>query len=316
MNTDTNTPSATPAIAAVPYKAPVVTSTVETQVPRIAATPLATAVQTAMTKTDPSKTPLSDHILRELSRGSEGPTKRDFPSAELNIDGRRPMFNNEKAFIEWMQLVPVDDFIVKNWDDLRAQAEAKFLDAADAFPVTPDGLMTFPMYGEGALCTCEEYKALRSIQSRIDDVIKRMEPFALGRVSDRIQVLRDEAQAKIAMGEDPDPGSQLIPSRDAVSRDSRERLAAYEKFIIKITQAETVPLVKTILTRFEKMVAAFMRRTEMEDREACLIQGIEFHPSIQWKCAAQIAMRYAMKKMPESPSWQTPKQLLANIVEL
>lgn len=262
------------------------------------------AIDRALLKTEPSQTPLSDGVISEVFRIG-GRTKRDFPH-EIG----QPVIVDLARFVDWMSYKPLTSDQVAAWGNLRAQALAKSPEAASLFPETPAGMVAQDVF---ALAAPGETKTLRDREAWMGKLAKDMEPFSLSNVSKRQHALRDAQEADILAG--TATSAVILPTREALQRDSLQRLQAFERALVKITHEEVVPVCQAILGRFNALVSDFMRRTEVADREACAIQGLEFVPSVQWRAAASVLIS-SQVRLPNPAAWALPSRILAGIIEL
>jgi hypothetical protein len=175
---------------------------------------------------------------------------------------------------------------------------------------------TAPVTIGGLLCSPDEITTLREIQSRMDATLEQAKKFSLSGVSDHLHGIRDKMAADVAAGE-PLPAGVIMPSRESVQHDFRARQNALIGLLVKITHEEVVPLAKLILQKFSDTVDGFLRDTEEADRATCEAYDLDYEPSLLWKAAASVAMRYTpASRIPIAGAWRTPKQILEGIIEI
>jgi hypothetical protein len=190
---------------------------------------------------------------------------------------RAPAFINRKQFIEWLQFQPTNVPIV---------------------------------------ATAEEVEFLRGEQSQVERLVAEMEIYSLTNVNKRLFAMRDAHAAAIEAGQNT-ATTHLMPGRDEVTKDSRHQLDVRLGLLRQRIHEKVVPVAKAILERFVDVVFDFMRNTEIRDREACTIQGIEFVASAEWRAAASIVISHTPEsRLPKPWAWATPKSILEGIVEL
>jgi hypothetical protein len=162
------------------------------------------------------------------------------------------------------------------------------------------------------LCLPDELEKLIDIQARMDAWTKRAESATLAGTSDHLNKLREEFNSAVQRGETPDP----LPTRDDLQRHRLAEQTAMTAALLKITHDELVPLAKTLLTRFGKMLEEVMRSQEETSREMCQLFSIAHEPSVYWKAAAAVAARYTTRRLPGPHTYESPRGLLAGIINL
>jgi hypothetical protein len=148
----------------------------------------------------------------------------------------------------------------------------------------------------------------------MEKILRTSEKYSPENINLYQQEQRDQLEADTLAGNVP-PGI-VLRSREAIAEDFRAKQAALYKVLAKISHEEVVPLAKPILLRFEKVVEGFLRNSEEGERELCDAFGVEYKPSIIWKAAVNVAMRYtAENQLPKPSAWRTPKSILDFIIE-
>lgn len=235
------------------------------------------AVDKALRETEPDQTPLTTAFIRELRR-IDGGTKRNWPEGIL-LDSHKPEFTDFDRAVS-------------------AIAHSSFVE------------------GDGPICTEDELAKLKEIQSRMEKTLEAAKKFSLSNVNNHLHGCRDKIEADLAAGK-PLPEGIMVPSRDSVSLDFLAKQRALVSLLTRITHQEVVQLAKPILERFDRTVEQLMKDTEVGDRFICDAYGLNFHPSLLWKAASHIAMRYTAKsRQPIASAWVTPKTILEGIVEI
>src|SRR6266496_1086464 len=164
--------------------------------------PLLTAQEKAQEQI--SETPLTDEVLRVIHQTAG---QKVFP-AVCNI---RPKIDCEATFIDYVQFEP--------WSDRDDEFKALYEDLREREPgldlEIESGAMIKNLF---ELVTADESSELKDLQRQAEKIAADCEPYSLTKISDRVFAIRDEQARAIHAGEDP--GTQLVPSRDAVRQDS------------------------------------------------------------------------------------------------
>ena len=238
---------------------------------------LLTVLEKSLQETEPDQTPQTTAFITELRRTTGG-TKRNWPEGLL-LDGRQPAFTDFNLAV--------------------AQIAAGV-----------------PMFVGGPVCGEDELTKLRELQTAMDSIILQAEKYSLSNVSSHIHRIRDQIEADVLAGKDL-PEQIVMNSHDSVSRDFRAKQNALIGLLTKTTHDEVVPVAKSVLERFEKVVEDFMRYTEEGDRAICESYGVAYHPSLLWKAAASIAVRFtSTARLPRPSAWATPKSILDGIIAI
>jgi hypothetical protein len=166
------------------------------------------------------------------------------------------------------------------------------------------------------LCAESELVKLRELQTGMEEILERSSKYSLSNVSNHLVGIRDQIEADVKAGKELSD-EILMPSHEVVQNDFRAKQAAFNSLLVMVTHEEVVPLAKSILERFERVLEGFLRNTEEGDRAINESFDLEYHPSLLWKAAAGVAQRYTIKaRIPNRSAFATPKSILGDIVEI
>lgn len=167
------------------------------------------------------------------------------------------------------------------------------------------------------LVTADEREKLIAIQADMDDLRAQQARWSPHAANEEWLNQQHRARETVKAGK----VDELPPmrTRPELQEDYTLKRKALESHLVTITHERAVPLVKTILEKFSAAVERYLRDTEERDREMADACGYAHRPSLSWRCAASVAIRFCGPSnfmIPSHGISKTPTAMLEGLVDL